>query len=224
MKLRSKALAIGLVSAVCLISTGASAKGVRGTGLPISSYAEIAGRGLHPDWPDGRLGVSPLDGPYAPPLLDKEFPKTAAQAQMTAGGISSIDQCTQYGATEKEILSLTVVPTGDTIDINYSTQTNVSSGTFWASSFFVCSATQSGSTATCSSTNDNPALVTRVPVSNTSRPGAVGMFNYHGYVTGLTAGVPVKVYIGGFARGLPANSPWPGLLGQNCYSNLTVRY
>jgi len=224
MKMRSKALALGLISAISLISTGASAKGVRGTSLPISSYAEIAGKRLHPNRRVRTLGVSPLDGPYAPPLLDKDYPKTASQAQMDPAGISSIAQCTQYGATEKEIQTLEVTPTGDTIDINYTSQTNVSSGSFWAASFLVCSVTQSGSTATCSQTSDNPALVTRIPVSNTSRPGAVGMFAYHGYVTGLTPGVPVKVYIGGFARGLPANSPWAGLLGQNCYGNLTVRY
>ena len=224
MKFHTKAMALGLVSTLSLVAVNAHARLVKGTSLPISSYADIAGKGLHPNWPEGTLGVSPLDGPYAPPLIDKDYPKTASQAQMDPAGISSIPQCVQYGSTEKEVQTLTVTPTGDTIDINYTSQTNVSTGTFWGASFLVCSVTQSGSTATCSQTSDNPALVTRVPVSNTSRPGAVGMFAYHGYVTGLTPGVPVKVYIGGFARGVPANSPWTGLTGQNCYGNLTVRY
>lgn len=224
MKIQSKAITIGLVSALSFLTVNAHARGgAAATSFPVNSYKQLTGQSLHPEWANGTLGAVPLDGPYAPPLIDKDYPKTASQAQMSDAGISSTPQCVQYGGPEKEVQTLTVIPTSDTIDINYTSQTNVTSGTVWGAAFLVCSVTQGGPTATCSQTNENPALVTRLPVSNTNRAGMVGMFAYHGYVTGLTPGVPTTIRIAGFARGL-GGATITGLFGQNCYGNLTVRY
>ena len=219
MKINYRLLALALLSVSA--STAFARAPVAVPGLEPNSYTTITGRQLHPDWLDTNLGFSPLAGGPALPIFDQKTPNSSYIAQMDQDG-SSWDKCITVGATEVPILSLEVTPTGaGFLDIGFSTQAAINSGTVQGSTIFFCSVTQLGVTAACSGSIDGPALVQRIRTSNTpgsARLGNLGFTAYHGYVSGLIPAVPATVKI--TAAGLPAAAT---TVGQLCYTNLIVR-
>lgn len=223
MKISRKILAMALISASTVTAYAAPpAKPVPGVpGLEPSSYSAITGKRLHPDWLDTDLGFTPQHGGPAAPVLNQKTPHSNYIAQMDETGDSTWEECITVGGTEVGLLSIDVIPTADLLDIEFTTQAAINPGTVPGSTLFVCSVTQLGSTATCSATKDNPALVQRIRTSTTpgsARLGNLGFTAYHGYVKGLIPGQPATVKISGIA--LPAAA---STLGQFCYSNLIVR-
>ena len=225
MKISGKILAIGLSALTVTAYASPPTKPVPGVpgvpGLEPSSYTAITGKRLHPDWLDTDLGFTPQDGGPAAPVLNQKTPHSNYIAQMDETGDSTWEDCKTVGGTEVGLLSIDVIPTADLLDIEFTTQAAINPGTVPGSTLFVCSVTQLGSTASCSATKDNPALVQRIRTSTTpgsARLGNLGFTGYHGYVKGLIPGQPATVKISGIA--LPAAVT---TLGQFCYSNLIVR-